>query len=275
MLNRVRTAPSMLLVLAVLLPANNARAVVRKFFPIATSTCELSRLDPASGAWVKTKVAPPETVDVEKTWTDSFGDENSQFKTGGITYSIQSRCLQAPGLASDFRASIPIARIRAPYLFFMGGYHRYGLTLRSQTNSYALQKTTYSATIGLGRDWMLLPFLFTRLIGSVDFDSGKIVEVGTSGNYSPSKSFGLGGRARIGIGWLMWSHGMLALEGGGFANYEKYPVPSGYNQFATTGTVYNVALDVMWRAARFFRLEAGYLSIAKEPFYNFGYGFGL
>ncbi|NDG85033.1 MAG: hypothetical protein EBX52_08360 [Proteobacteria bacterium] len=274
MLNRVHPL-AMILLIPVLIHPGEAGAVVKKFFPIATSTCELNQLDPATGAWKKVKTPAPETVDVEKTWTDSFGDENSQFKSGGNTYSIQSRCLQAPGLASDFRASIPIARIRAPYLVFMGGYHRYGLTLRSQSNSYALSKTTYSATFGLGRDWMLLPFLFTRVIGTVNFDYGRITEVGTTGNYPNSTSLGVGGRARVGLGWLVWSHGMLAVEGGGFANYEKFPVPSGFNQFATTGTVYNVAFDVMWRAARFFRIEAGYLSIGKEPFYNFGYGFGL
>ena len=235
----------------------------------------MSLQDPSTGTWTQTKVTPPETVDVEKTWKDSFGDEISQFKLDGKIYSIESRCLQTLGLASDFRARIPLSRIRTPYLVFMGGYHRYPLTLSSQNQTYSVSDTVYTANVALGRDWMLLPFLFTRLIGSMSFGVGTASEVGNSGTYPPSHSLELGTRIRAGLGWLIWPHGMLALEGGGFANYSKFTVPGGYSLVRSAGTTYNAAFDVGWSASRFIRIEGGFVSEIKEPFYLLGVGFGI
>jgi hypothetical protein len=258
-----------------LLLSQPAQAVLRKFYPIATSSCQLSQLDPSNGTWTKVKTNPPETMNIEKTWKDSFGDEMGQFSLDGKIYSIETRCLQTPKQASDFRAKIPLARIRSPYLVFLAGYHRYPLTLSSQNQTYSVSNSGYSANVGIGRDWMLLPFLFTRLIGSVNLGAGKVSEVGTSGNYSPSTSLEVGTRVRAGLGWLIWSHGMLAIEGGGFASYQKFTIPGGYSLFSSAGATYNAALDIGWSASRFIRLEGGFLGEIKEPFYLFGVGFGL
>jgi hypothetical protein len=251
-----------------LLSVQEAHAVLRYYYPIANSSCKMSQLDSASGTWTKVKTNPPESVDVEKTWRDSFGDEISQFSLDGKTYSIESRCLQVPGLTPDFRAKIPLARIRSAYLVFLGGYQRYPLTLSSQTPSSPVSNLTYSGHVGIGRDWILLPFLFTRLIGTVNVGAGKVSELGTT-------SLEAGTRLRAGLGWLLWSHGMLAFEGGGYASARRFTVQGGYSLLKNAGLTYNGALDVGWSASRFIRLEAGFLSDIKEPFYTFGVGFGL